>query len=291
MEVRCPQCGTDYAFDERRVGARGVSVKCTACTHVFRVFPPSTSSQPWLVRHPDGSQVQFKDLTVLQRWIVEGRIRRADEISRSGSKWRALGDIAELEPFFRVYDDAEKLRQMQQSRGEPARRIPTTDVVRAMAPLEASLLDSSEHAVAPSGDLPRSSRDLPISAGARPVTLTQRRSARSTDLVVTAAPGFEASAAGTLEADEPETQPARPPPGAAFASKTLDFADGPPALGRKAPSRRGAGPLWALGLAALIVVAGAVWAALQPDLVERLFDRETQEAASPALTPLRPKAP
>jgi predicted Zn finger-like uncharacterized protein len=110
MDVRCPQCRTDYVFDEARVGPSGVSVKCAACGHVFRVFKPGDQPQPrlWQVRQSDGTRVEFKELTTLQKWIVEGRIRRDHEISRDGETWKPLGEIKELDPFFTVVERAER---------------------------------------------------------------------------------------------------------------------------------------------------------------------------------------
>ncbi|MGF1510013.1 MAG: zinc-ribbon domain-containing protein [Myxococcota bacterium] len=110
MDVRCPQCRTDYVFDDARLGPRGVAVKCAACRHVFRVYPPGLGApelRVWQVRKDDGTRVDFKELTTLQRWIVEGLIRRTHEISRDGATWKRLGDIKELEPFFSIVDRAE----------------------------------------------------------------------------------------------------------------------------------------------------------------------------------------
>lgn len=126
MDVRCPQCGTQYAFDPSRVSKNGVSVKCTECGHVFRVFPPGVE-RSWIVRLVDGSDVEFKELTALQRWIVEGRISRDAEISRNGSTWRILRDIKELEPFFRVTEkaamwDAVQVEASPSSAGRPSSR-------------------------------------------------------------------------------------------------------------------------------------------------------------------------
>ncbi|NJK89591.1 MAG: hypothetical protein HC923_09430, partial [Myxococcales bacterium] len=181
MDVRCPECGTDYVFDAQRIGPKGVSVKCTVCTHVFRVFRPEQPKYPWLIRHPDGTQVQFQELTVLQKWIVEGRIHRQDEISRSGQTWKPLGEIKELEPFFRVYEEAEELRRLRRERGsEEPSRPPSTDLVRAIDPIDDSFLEQADIA-----SVPPSPADLtPSRAQARPVNLTQRRPQRATDPLV-----------------------------------------------------------------------------------------------------------
>ena len=37
MDVRCEKCQTDYELDEAKVTGSGVTVKCTACGHLFKV--------------------------------------------------------------------------------------------------------------------------------------------------------------------------------------------------------------------------------------------------------------
>ncbi len=216
MDVRCPQCGTDYVFDERRIGSRGVSVKCTACTHVFRVYRPERRD-PWLVRKADGSQVEFAELTVLQKWIVQGRIDRSAHISRGGNTWKPLGDIAELEPFFEVYDKARQLQDLLAARGQEHQPRPATDVIEAMDPIDETFMDSSGEILVPT---------IP----ARPVTLSERRHHRSTDLVVVPAGATEA----TTEPDTKPMIPARP----AFASRNLEFREEEaPVRARRSPPR------------------------------------------------------
>jgi predicted Zn finger-like uncharacterized protein len=126
MDVRCEKCATEYEFDENRIGANGVTVKCTACGFVFKVRrprapPPRATTtigkgpqggREWLVRKPDGQMIAFRELTTLQKWIVEGRIARDDEISKNGETWKRLGNILELEPFFSVYEKARTLNTL-----------------------------------------------------------------------------------------------------------------------------------------------------------------------------------
>src|SRR5688572_466118 len=123
MDVRCEKCGTEYEFDENRIAANGVTVKCTACGFVFKVRrtlslrPRATATRgtgpeggrEWLVRKPDGLMSAFRELTTLEEWIVEAGIGRHDEISKDGETWKRLGNIMELEPFFSVYEKAPTL--------------------------------------------------------------------------------------------------------------------------------------------------------------------------------------
>ncbi|MEW5851694.1 MAG: zinc-ribbon domain-containing protein [Myxococcota bacterium] len=119
MDVRCEQCGTEYEFDDDRLGSEAVTVKCATCGHVFKVRKEDGGSRPvaapagaparqkssnWMVRQPNGNIFTFKELTTLQKWIVERKVTRDDEISKSGETWKRLGNIAELASFFQAVD-------------------------------------------------------------------------------------------------------------------------------------------------------------------------------------------
>lgn len=149
MDVRCNRCGTEYELEDARVAQSGTTVKCSSCSHVFRVlpsgkiqsgvitepafsvgsiepllgnFPSPASTQPsappaapaapvgvgeWMIKKVDGSTFRFRELTTLQKWIVERKVGRDDEISRSAKTWKRLGDIAELTSFFQVVEAAD----------------------------------------------------------------------------------------------------------------------------------------------------------------------------------------
>jgi len=105
MDVRCERCSTEYDFEDSRIPAQGLAVKCSSCGHVFRVYRGGADAEPaadgqWLVRRADGRIVRFKEMTTLQRWIVERKVTRNDEISKTGKAWKRLGEISELVPFF-----------------------------------------------------------------------------------------------------------------------------------------------------------------------------------------------
>lgn len=138
MDVRCEQCGTEYEFDDAKVTEAGITVKCTHCGFLFRVMrsPPvltqramvpavaqplvtspivqprespvvrrESSARPWIIRKErTGEQLEFKDLTTLQRWILDRKVTRDDEISRTGESWKPLGSIVELSSFFLVIE-------------------------------------------------------------------------------------------------------------------------------------------------------------------------------------------
>jgi predicted Zn finger-like uncharacterized protein len=145
MDVRCERCKTQYDLDDSRISETGVTVQCTTCHHVFVVKKkalvvtvpvkpgqepqapavPLSDTQPaaaagareWRLRQPSGNAFTFKDLTTLQKWIVERKVSRDDEISLTGETWKRLGDIAELATFFQVVDEAQKAAVLQAQLG------------------------------------------------------------------------------------------------------------------------------------------------------------------------------
>src|SRR5687767_4880279 len=119
MDVRCEKCHTEYELEESKVTEAGVTVKCTSCGNLFKIkrrgAQPPTAKPPelpadagamWLIRSPGGEHRRFRELTTLQQWIVERKVTRECEISRSGETWKRLGEIAELSAFFAIVDQA-----------------------------------------------------------------------------------------------------------------------------------------------------------------------------------------
>lgn len=139
MDVGCPRCQTEYELDDARVPEDGVTVKCTSCGHVFRVkkkslvvtlpvregdaaaqqarpagdLPPAPPSREWKIRQPGGNVFACRELTTLQKWIIEGKVGRDDEISLTGDTWKRLGNIPELASFFQVFEEAKQARALQ----------------------------------------------------------------------------------------------------------------------------------------------------------------------------------
>jgi predicted Zn finger-like uncharacterized protein len=123
MDVGCPKCQTEYELDDERVGAQGVTVQCAQCSHIFKVkravteaeprLPPAPPSREWRLRQPSGTVFPCPDLTMLQKWIIEGKVQRHDEISLTGETWKRLGNIPELTSFFQIVDDASKVRALE----------------------------------------------------------------------------------------------------------------------------------------------------------------------------------
>jgi len=132
MDVRCERCRAEYDFDEAKITEAGVTVKCTSCGHVFKVrkkalvvtepvkaaeleplraapaAPQTEKAREWKVRQANGNVFTFKELTTLQKWIVERKVSRDDEISLTGDSWKRLGNIPELASFFQVVEAADR---------------------------------------------------------------------------------------------------------------------------------------------------------------------------------------
>jgi len=133
MDVRCERCKTLYELDDTRVSEAGTTVRCTTCGHVFRVrkkvllmteavdaggesgaVPPPVVDKPaWRVRSPSGRVIAFRELTSMQKWIVERKFGRDDEISLHGDHWKRLGEIAELQPFFLLLDEVDRVHLLE----------------------------------------------------------------------------------------------------------------------------------------------------------------------------------
>ena len=119
VDVRCERCQTEYELEDSSVSEEGTQVQCMACGHTFLVThpapgalvePDSPPPAEWLLETSDGQAHRFRNLTSLQKWIIERKVTREDRISRTGHAWRRLGEIVELEPFFDVVDEADKAR-------------------------------------------------------------------------------------------------------------------------------------------------------------------------------------
>jgi predicted Zn finger-like uncharacterized protein len=117
MDVRCESCHTEYELDDGSVSSAGTDVQCTYCGHTFTVYPTSAAAPArsatateFLLETADGRTHRLRDFTVLQKWIIERKVTRADRISRNGQPWARLGTLEDLAPFFDVVDEADRAR-------------------------------------------------------------------------------------------------------------------------------------------------------------------------------------
>lgn len=151
MDVRCERCREGYVVDVARVPEAGVKVACPKCGHGFllrkRILAvavplkagdgeapvPVTDLAPagdgavpagsgadraeWRLRKRSGAVFPFRELSTLQRWIVERKATADDQVSAAGAveDWRRIGDIPELRSFFAVLE--------KPSRDDPSRPV------------------------------------------------------------------------------------------------------------------------------------------------------------------------
>jgi predicted Zn finger-like uncharacterized protein len=94
------------------------SIGASATGNAGGAVPPAAPE--WVLATEEGQTHRLRDLTTLQKWVVERRVSRGDRVSNRGGPWRTLGEIDELRPFFDVVDQAD--RQTGSTRAaEPAR--------------------------------------------------------------------------------------------------------------------------------------------------------------------------
>lgn len=122
MDVRCERCKTEYELEDGSVSDAGTEVQCTVCSNTFTVTragaaaaavvddDPDLARAEWLLETSDGLSHRFRNLTSLQKWIIERKVTRDDRISRTGHAWRRMGEIVELAPFFDVVDEADRAK-------------------------------------------------------------------------------------------------------------------------------------------------------------------------------------
>ncbi len=252
MDVRCESCNSEYEFDGARIPSAGLPVKCSTCGHVFRVYPPhgdlppSTSSGEWMVRQANGSVFTFRELTTLQRWIVERKVARGDEISKTGKQWKRLGDIAELATFFQVVE-----AQPQQPLGH---LVPGTGP-QAQMPV-------------PPGTGPQAQMPLPPGTGPQAQMPVRAGTGPQAQMPVPAGTGPQAAWEG-----QEQQLGFNPPSGnwqmhesdPGFADSTFDDDDFDLEI------RRGGAGKWVVLLLLVIIGGGAAGLyAFRPDLVDRL---------------------
>ncbi len=280
MDVSCPKCQTEYELDDTRVTEEGVTVKCTSCGHVFRVkkkqlivtlpvkpdspppqdlgppgeLPPAPPSREWKLRQANGNVFPCRDLTMLQKWIIEGKVQRDDEISLTGETWKRLGNIPELASFFQIVDDASKVRAMEaMHRNTPP--PPPAPSVPPPAPSGGKITDTWRggqfSAPAPETAVPPARPELETLPPEPPPP--RREAPRGPQFPPPAAAQSPAPITQTLQGGRFAAPPAPPPP----ASRKFEPTDED--LRRAVKGSGGSGKWIALVLAGLAVGGGVGW--------------------------------
>lgn len=110
MVVTCPKCSTSYEFDDTLVGPKGTVVRCTQCSHMFKIFADESDDSiehaGWMIRKANGKVFGIDRFATIQKWIRESKIDADDRLSRTGKSWKRLGDITELQKLFSTLESS-----------------------------------------------------------------------------------------------------------------------------------------------------------------------------------------
>lgn len=199
MDVRCSRCGTEYEFDDALISERGTTVKCTNCGFQFKIFPSAgnpASPERWVVRTGAGRELVYTSLRELQRGIAEQKVGAGDLLSRGNQPPRALGSIAELEPFFEVATG-----KRSRDSDQPQRTL------YGVAPPANALgfsREPAEQVLTPSPVIPVTSKSMVESARAE-TAAAQEADARST-------PALPVDLSRTMPIGSPPSAANAPPP-------------------------------------------------------------------------------
>lgn len=115
MDVRCPQCQTLYELETSQLKSREITLKCSQCQHVFKIETRQSSvvqenQRRWMIRSKrTGDILYVSSFDVLHQWLMQGKVRKSDQISRTGKKWVVISEIGEFMPIFQVIDSISNL--------------------------------------------------------------------------------------------------------------------------------------------------------------------------------------
>ena len=101
MIIRCTKCSTEFALDPSQVGAEGVTLRCSVCSHMFHAEPdPDVPQSPWRVNTADRHSITLPDLRRVIEQVEDGRLRPDDQLSHTGQTWIRLGEMPEFSSLF-----------------------------------------------------------------------------------------------------------------------------------------------------------------------------------------------
>jgi predicted Zn finger-like uncharacterized protein len=100
--IRCTKCSTEFALDPSQVGAEGVTLRCSVCSHMFHAEPDpdATPTPPWKLVTVDKHMFSLPDLRRVVEQVADGRLRPEDQLSRTGQTFIKLGELPELSSLF-----------------------------------------------------------------------------------------------------------------------------------------------------------------------------------------------
>jgi predicted Zn finger-like uncharacterized protein len=202
---------------------------------------PTTVDRQWLIRLENGEQKSCRELATLQQWIIAGVVTRESLISRTGKTWKRIGDIADLDQYFAIADEARATRAKPASRPGPIASIKElTGTIPGYSAAQAAggtiLPDDDEPAEA------RTTRAYPHgrAMGNAPPPVPMRGAARTPPVPVPSVPPASASPpTGAPPMPRPVPSAGPPPlPGAALAPTELAAPSRPPQVTPPVPPRK-----------------------------------------------------
>ncbi len=242
FRFRCSACGHSQMVDPPTALALSPDVATPAALRQTRTAAPSAPSAPTRPPEPapqpepppedrnvylrqDGKVYLVKDWATLQRWIMERRVGRDDEVSEGGVFWEAVGGRPELGSFFFAIEQLEAFEAhtggSPRADGGPERRVhgatglarlddDTEGVPMGLPPLpteEFEVSDPGGPAAGHLGDIPPS-RLTPATVPRRDGPTDERAEPTGPPTVAPSAPSTEPS---TLPAQILEETPPSPP--------------------------------------------------------------------------------
>ncbi len=109
MDVSCPQCDTVFELEASQLSSGNATLQCSECEHVFRIRSEVENTKRWMLRNQAGDISYFSTFDVLHQWMMEQKVSKFDEVSRSGNKWVTLDSIGEFAPVFQVLESIKDL--------------------------------------------------------------------------------------------------------------------------------------------------------------------------------------
>jgi predicted Zn finger-like uncharacterized protein len=109
MDICCPQCDTLYEIDARHLRGGAATLKCSQCDHVFRLQSEAALSQEnqrrWMVKNTGSGDILYlSGFDQLHEWILQGKVDKSDQVSRTGKTWKCLEEIGEFRPIFQAVE-------------------------------------------------------------------------------------------------------------------------------------------------------------------------------------------
>ncbi|MGC6491378.1 MAG: hypothetical protein ACON5B_00935, partial [Myxococcota bacterium] len=101
-----------------------------AAPDVWLETPPS--NPPAFTLRQDGEIFTVEDLATLQRWIVERRVHREDELREGDEDWKTAGEVPELQVFFGLVERNALLEMEPQT----PTMVPADDLPASPSPTE-----------------------------------------------------------------------------------------------------------------------------------------------------------